>query len=245
MSSEQDDTKERCPKCHAPVFHAIPNKTTVQEIVQFASSAPAFRDSSVAKDGWIHPGRYCPNGCIVELWEFQNREMWEELDRQIRATQTAALFVHFNSEEGFISDEYTIYVDGYIRGTSPKDSRPVNGQLIRIEPGEHRLIIRDRDHGKSGRRESNTIHFSINNAQHITFHVCARGQGILLKRVEDAWVFRAASNPKLHCPVTVRHGATRALHTWPNQTAVIHPLPRCGWIMMPCALRKDTYGLGQ
>lgn len=59
----------RCPTCGGKIFVALPGRTTKAQIIAFASHAKICQGSSIAEDGWIHPGRYCPNGCIQELWE--------------------------------------------------------------------------------------------------------------------------------------------------------------------------------
>lgn len=164
------------------MFCAIPGKTTVEEIIAFAKSAPAFQNSSVVKERWIHPGRYCPNGCYGELWEFQNQELRDQIDLESRARKTAGVFVSFSAEDGFNSADFNVHVDGDLRDWRRENKPPDPAEIIRLEPGEHRIVVRDRGGKRPGPRETNTIHFSICDGQTIRFLVCARGQGILLKR---------------------------------------------------------------
>jgi hypothetical protein len=49
------------------LFRVIPFKTTQQEIVEFAqiSSLPDKEKAAIITGSWMHPGRYCPNGCTA------------------------------------------------------------------------------------------------------------------------------------------------------------------------------------
>ena len=58
-----------CPTCGEKIFIALPGRTTKAELIEFASHAKICQGSPIAEEAWIHPGRYCPNGCIEELWE--------------------------------------------------------------------------------------------------------------------------------------------------------------------------------
>lgn len=60
-------TGDRCPKCGAPLFHAVPGLTTVEDIREFAAGSKLPDKGQIAADGWIHPGVYCPNGCYEVL----------------------------------------------------------------------------------------------------------------------------------------------------------------------------------
>jgi len=57
----------RCKECGEPLFHAIPHQTTKEQIREFArnSNWPDIEKADVEKEGWLHPGIYCPNGCTV------------------------------------------------------------------------------------------------------------------------------------------------------------------------------------
>jgi hypothetical protein len=71
---------KHCPVCGAALFHAIPHTTTREEIIAFAKASKAYCNDKDALSGWIHPGIYCPNGCIEEWIEF--REMTKEADSE-------------------------------------------------------------------------------------------------------------------------------------------------------------------
>lgn len=57
-----------CPRCGSPVLHAIPGRTTVEEIRAFARLAGW---EEVARDGWVHPGCYCPRNCFGVMDEYE------------------------------------------------------------------------------------------------------------------------------------------------------------------------------
>ncbi len=60
-------TSNQCPKCGATLFHAVPGMTTIEDIREFAAGSKLRDRDQIAADGWIHPGRYCPNGCYEVL----------------------------------------------------------------------------------------------------------------------------------------------------------------------------------
>ena len=57
-----------CPRCGSPVLHAVPGRTTVEEIRAFARLAGW---EEVERDGWVHPGSYCPRGCFGVMAEYE------------------------------------------------------------------------------------------------------------------------------------------------------------------------------
>lgn len=59
-----------CPKCRGKIFSAVPGKTTPEEIIEFVRQSDIFKDNPDAQDGWIHPGIYCPKGCIQILADY-------------------------------------------------------------------------------------------------------------------------------------------------------------------------------
>jgi hypothetical protein len=60
-----------CRRCGEPLFTALPGKTTVEEIRAFAESSKFQGREHILRDGWIHPGQYCPNGCTQILWNIK------------------------------------------------------------------------------------------------------------------------------------------------------------------------------
>lgn len=61
----------RCPKCGAALFFAVPGVTTKDEIREFALHSKLPDKDQIAKDGWIHPGAYCSNGCYEVYYTFR------------------------------------------------------------------------------------------------------------------------------------------------------------------------------
>jgi len=54
------DSADSCPRCGGRLFHAVPGRTTVQEIRQFYAEARVFSPGEADADrDWIHPGTYC------------------------------------------------------------------------------------------------------------------------------------------------------------------------------------------
>ena len=62
-----------CPKCGAELFFAIPGVTTKEQIRSFAIHSKLPDKEEIARDGWIHPGAYCSNGCYEVLLTFEER----------------------------------------------------------------------------------------------------------------------------------------------------------------------------
>lgn len=58
-----------CPRCGSPVLHAVPGRTTVEEIRGFARLAGWVE---IERDGWVHPGCYCPRDCFAVLVEYES-----------------------------------------------------------------------------------------------------------------------------------------------------------------------------
>lgn len=54
----------RCPKCGEILFGASPGETTQEQIREFARKSNLPEKDEIERDGWIHPGVYCPNGCV-------------------------------------------------------------------------------------------------------------------------------------------------------------------------------------
>jgi hypothetical protein len=70
---------QECPKCNASLFSAIPLQTTQAAIVEFARSSSLSNKESIVRSRWLHPGRYCPNGCYRELWEYESSSLLPKL----------------------------------------------------------------------------------------------------------------------------------------------------------------------
>ena len=62
----------RCKQCGKPLFHAEPHKTTKEQIREFARTSNLSDKEQIEKEGWIHPGIYCPNGCTAVLMTYRD-----------------------------------------------------------------------------------------------------------------------------------------------------------------------------
>ncbi|VTR96988.1 Uncharacterized protein OS=Pseudomonas alcaligenes OT 69 GN=L682_00900 PE=4 SV=1 [Tuwongella immobilis] len=63
-----------CSACGAKLFFAVPKLTTREQIVDFARSSVIANASEIASSGWIHPGVYCPCGCVTVMANFDDIE---------------------------------------------------------------------------------------------------------------------------------------------------------------------------
>ena len=63
---------EVCRKCGEALFIAMPGRTTPEEIRAFAKSSKFSGREEIARDGWIHPGKYCSSGCTEVLWHIKS-----------------------------------------------------------------------------------------------------------------------------------------------------------------------------
>jgi hypothetical protein len=57
----------RCKECGEPLFHAMPGETTEEQIREFARHSNLPDKAEIERDGWLHPGIICPNGCTIVL----------------------------------------------------------------------------------------------------------------------------------------------------------------------------------
>lgn len=58
-----------CLVCGQLLFKALPHVTTREEIVEFSNR---IGRADLARDQWIHPGVYCPNGCTSVMLNFRH-----------------------------------------------------------------------------------------------------------------------------------------------------------------------------
>ena len=62
----------RCKECGEPLFQATPHKTTQEQIREFARHSNLPDKDQIERDGWIHPGVFCPNGCTAVLISYRD-----------------------------------------------------------------------------------------------------------------------------------------------------------------------------
>jgi hypothetical protein len=48
-----------CPECGGAIFHAVPGKTTEQEIRDFQAEMMRRKGIMYGEEGWLHPGSFC------------------------------------------------------------------------------------------------------------------------------------------------------------------------------------------
>lgn len=58
---------QHCPICGELLFEVIPDQTTPAEIIEFAKTSHLKNAPEIVSSGWLHPGQFCKNGCMVRL----------------------------------------------------------------------------------------------------------------------------------------------------------------------------------
>lgn len=66
-----EPSKDHCPACGEKLFVVMPGKTTRDEVIAFARGSASKYSGEAVESGWLHPGRYCRNGCAVTLWNIR------------------------------------------------------------------------------------------------------------------------------------------------------------------------------
>lgn len=147
----------------------------------------------IFRAGYYGDRTYIPfvQGKIVtdqSQWKFEqkwgevnsSREMLEKL---ILTTNNCTLSITVDLETAGSIRDWKVYIDGYVNFTGANDTPPENGDLIRISSGKHRIVLREFDHTKADRKESNTIYFEAKEGHTNSFHLVKQnGQFILLER---------------------------------------------------------------
>lgn len=57
-----------CPRCGEPLFLVLPGRTSAAEMRAFAETHRISGWQSVVREGWMHPGQYCPRDCTTFYW---------------------------------------------------------------------------------------------------------------------------------------------------------------------------------
>ena len=163
MASTVDFGEQNCAHCGAELFWALPGETSRDEIVRFAE---LIGSDQIASDAWIHPGVYCQNGCTARLFNFGNQELWDKLEADRKSRETASMIVESSCA---CLSSYKIYLDRNIRRTAPGDAAPPRSEYIKLEPGDHTIVVRDCDPHDPKRRESNILQFNISKNEQVRF----------------------------------------------------------------------------
>jgi hypothetical protein len=143
----------------------------VAEVPKKVKAATTLTQVGFDANAPLHPGRYCNAGCFGQLFNFGVGDLWQRLETERQRRETASLIVKPVSPKDTPLRNFRIYLNGYIRGTAPRDRNkaPRHSDYIELEPGNHLLVVRDYDHLDPHRRESNTVQFTIGAHQEITF----------------------------------------------------------------------------
>jgi hypothetical protein len=163
---------EICPSCGQALIYWLPDDIDVTDVpnqIRAVTNLP--RQEAVDTRQPLHPGRYCESGCIAQLFNFGNDALWNGLEEARRQRETASLVVRPVSHKDTPLKAFKIYLDRNIRATAPRDrgSAPKHCEYIELEPGNHTIVVRDYDHLCANRRESNTVQFTIEPYEQLTF----------------------------------------------------------------------------
>jgi hypothetical protein len=107
---------------------------------------------------------------------------FENFLNEVAAQESSRILVTI---DGGKSNHFKIYVDGNIRVTPPRLAhlRTKNTEVVSVQPGEHRVVIREAEVSKSPRAESNTVVVSLseNEEAHLVLRIDANALSLLLK----------------------------------------------------------------
>jgi hypothetical protein len=92
-------------------------------------------------------------------WKREDSHDEKRLQQEWDAVNCAALVVTAEPSVPHGMQGYKVYVNGNIHGTPSRFSHlaPANGMYARLRPGSHRVVVREADHAKKDRAESNTL----------------------------------------------------------------------------------------
>lgn len=178
---------ETCPVCGSSMIYWLPDDISVAEVNNKIRGATTIRQGGIDTKMPLHPGRYCQAGCIGQLFNFGNDALWERLEAERQQRETASIIVRPESPRDTPLKDFKIYLDRYIRGTTPRDrnAAPKHCEYIELEPGDHAIVVRDYDHLSPDRRESNSIHFTIEPYEQITFSLILRDGHLQLQKMDN------------------------------------------------------------
>ena len=176
---------ERCPTCGGAIIYWLPDDIGIADVpkkIRAATTLP--RQEDIDTNTPLHPGRYCESGCVSQLFNFGNDRLWERIEAERQQRQTASLVVRPVSHEDTPLKDFKIYLDRYIRTTSPRDreTAPKHSVYFELEPGDHTLVVRDYDHLSADRRESNTVQFKIKPHEQMTFSLAVMDGQLQLRK---------------------------------------------------------------
>jgi hypothetical protein len=163
--------KSKCQTCGETLFVAVPGETTKEDIIKFARRATLPGAEQIEQEGWIHAGEYCPNGCTFTLTNYGSRDLWERLEKDFEKTHSCSVTVTGNATLPHPLSSYNVYIDGNVARPRRKDIWPNHEEFVRLLPGDHRIVVRERDVKKVNRLESNTLWFTASEGVLLRFEV--------------------------------------------------------------------------
>jgi len=167
-----------CTTCGEPIFELIERKTTKKEIIEFVESSPLYSDADLHAqvDGSVLPGKYCPNGC-TQAEEIGGGAIcdvdFDEYEKALKRRTSKVILL----AKSIDIEKYKIYLDGYIEGVGNKDKDSEGCILIWIEPGDHRIVVRENEVQKI---ESNTSHFTVDDSDEFKLLLSSNGDSLEL-----------------------------------------------------------------
>ena len=163
-----NDMSASCSNCGAALFELIPGTTTSLELKAFVDSSPVYAYADIQREGSGPVLNYCPNGCAQdEETEFEGDGVIPFFfDENYEKSLTARILLDASSID---LDGYKIYVDGNIEGAGNRDKDAYGRVSFSASPGGHRIVVREYEVRESGRLESDTIHFLLDDYDQIEF----------------------------------------------------------------------------
>ena len=96
----------------------------------------------------------------------RNRQaMWLDKDAKFLKENDCQVVIDFGPNSLNTIRQYAVYINGNVARTRSEDSAPKNSLMIRVKQGKHRIVVRETDYKKNDRKESQTLHFSLSEAE--------------------------------------------------------------------------------
>lgn len=125
------------------------------------------------------------NGKIIEdqtRWKRREGYDLKRFEKDWDAVNCASLVVSADRTVPHGMQGYKVYIDGNIHGTPPRFSEPAPANAIytRVQPGAHRVVVREANHAKPDRAESNTLHVQAHEDMTLTLKLVLEGSVLTL-----------------------------------------------------------------
>jgi hypothetical protein len=121
----------------------------------------------------------------IEPYRFTSKssQLREERAAQCELARCATVRVLCAEDAPFDLSKFSIDIDGNGHRTPPrlKHLASPSLEIIPVEPGKHRIVIREADVRKLDRAESSAEHFDIASGDEATFALQLDGEALLLK----------------------------------------------------------------